>query len=263
MSTQTPGANPPPLVLCLSGHDPTGGAGLHADIEACVANGAHALSVITTNTVQDTRDVQRVVAVAPILLAQQIHALLDDCKIQAIKIGLLGDAQQIPVLCDLIRTAQVPVVCDPILRAGGGSNLVGVQVQAALLEQLLPLVTVLTPNAAEARRLVPRASSLDECAQTLIASGCSQVLITGGDEPDADVVNQWFPCEGEPRKFVSMRLSGSFHGAGCTLAAALAARLAQGEAMAVAIEAALSYTHQTLVAARAIGQGRKIPRRIL
>src|SRR5882724_11310077 len=133
-----------PLVLCLSGHDPSGGAGIQADIETCSALGTHALTIITAHTVQDTRQVMRVSAVAPILLAAQLDALLDDCKPDAIKLGLLGDAEQVPVLAERLAALRVAVVMDPVLRAGGanngGANLVSSRLQAAIVELLLPRV---------------------------------------------------------------------------------------------------------------------------
>lgn len=250
-----------PLVLCLSGHDPTGGAGIQADIEAVAASGAHAVTVITAHTVQDTRNVARVSPVAPILMAAQIDALLADCTVSAVKIGLLGDAAQIPVLLAAIERAGVPVVLDPILRAGGGTNLASAALQAALQEQLLPEVTVLTPNAAEARRLARR-EALPDCAAELLRAGVRHVLVTGGDEPGAEVVNTWFGTGQAPRTFTWPRLAGGFHGAGCTLAAALAARLACGAGIGPAIEQAQRYTHETLQRARRIGQGRAIPGRL-
>lgn len=249
-----------PLVLCCSGHDPSGGAGIHADIEAVAANGAHCLSLITAHTVQDTQDVVRVSSVAPILLASQIETLLADCKISAIKIGLLGDAQQIPVLLAAIARTQVPVVLDPILRAGGGASLASAALQAALQEKLLPHITVLTPNAAEARRLT-RKDSLDEAAHALLKLGVEHVLITGGDEPGDLVTNHWY-SENGLRRFEWPRLPGGFHGAGCTLASALAARLARGLPMAQALEDAQRYTHASLSHAFRSGQGRKIPGRL-
>src|SRR5437868_8584650 len=112
-----------PQVLCISGHDPTGGAGIQADIETCAALGAHALSLITAHTVQDTYDVQRVSAVAPIVLASQIEALLSDCAPRALKIGLIGDAAQVPVIAQCRPRVAGPAVLDPIQRAGGGKNL--------------------------------------------------------------------------------------------------------------------------------------------
>lgn len=250
-----------PLVLCLSGHDPTGGAGIHADIEAIAANGGHALSIITAHTVQDTHNVLRVAAVAPLLIAQQIETLANDCEIAAIKIGLVGDAEQIPPLVQWILRLKKPVVFDPVLRAGGGSNLASAALIAAVTEHLLPHVTLLTPNAAEARRLAPGLASLEQCAQYLLSLGCQNILITGGDESDPSVINTWHAREQAPKVFAWPRLPETFHGAGCTLAAACAAFLAHGSAIGVAIEQAQRYTQDSLDRAFRIGQGRRIPGR--
>lgn len=250
-----------PLVLCLSGHDPTGGAGLHADIEAIAACGGHALSIITAHTVQDTSDVLRVTPVAPLLIAQQIETLANDVEIAAIKIGLLGDVEQIPPLVQWIKRLQKPVVLDPVLRAGGGSNLASAALIAAVTEQLLPHVTLLTPNAAEARRLAPKQGSLERCAQELLSSGCKNILITGGDEASSSVINTWHTHHQSPKVFEWPRLPETFHGAGCTLAAACAAFLAQDLAMGDAIQRAQTYTQHTLHHALRIGQGRRIPGR--
>ena len=247
-----------PAVLCLSGHDPTGGAGIQADIEACAAQGIHAFAVVTAHTVQDTRNVRRVSAVAPMLLAEQVDALAQDGRIEAIKIGLLGDAQQVPVLVDAIRRLGVPVVLDPVLRAGGGTNLVGSQLQVALRESLVPLVTVLTPNAAELRRLVP-GEPAERAAAHLLAEGCGHVLVTGGDEDTAAVVNTWYAPGAVPRRYEWPRLPETFHGAGCTLASAIAARLALGDPVDVALEASQRWTQGALARAVAVGQGRRIP----
>jgi hydroxymethylpyrimidine/phosphomethylpyrimidine kinase len=245
----------PPCVLCLSGHDPTGGAGLTADTEAIGALGGHALGVITANTVQDTSDVQRVVAVPPILIAAQIEALVADCRIDAIKIGLLGDAAQIDPILDCIRRLRVPVVLDPVLRAGGGASLVRSELLLAMKERLLPQVTVLTPNAAEARLLG------GEDGAALLATGLAHLLVTRGDEPGGNVVNTWYQAGQPPRDFEWPRLAQRFHGAGCTLAAAIAALLAAGRPVAEALEQAQAYTHRALSRAHAVGNGRLIPGR--
>jgi hydroxymethylpyrimidine/phosphomethylpyrimidine kinase len=250
------------LVLCLSGHDPTGGAGLHADIEAVAACGGHALSIITAHTVQDTLNVSRVDPVAPMLLAAQIETLIQDCEINAIKIGLIGDPAQVPAIASAAQRLQVPLVLDPVLRAGGGANLAGAATVAAMQARLFPLTTVLTPNAAEARRLAPNADTLNASAQALLDMGCANVLITGGDEPGTTVTNTWHRPGHAARAYTWPRLPETFHGAGCTLAAAIAALLAQGLEIGAALEQAQAYTHQTLLRARRIGKGRAIPGRL-
>lgn len=252
----------PPRILCLSGHDPGGGAGVHADIEAVGAHGGHALSVITALTLQDSINVREVRAVEPVWIAAQLALLEADGPIAAVKIGLLGDATQIPVIAACLDRLGVPVVLDPVLRAGGGRELAGAALQAAVLDQLLPRVHLLTPNAAEARRLAPDAASLDDAAACLLDRGCRQVLITGGDEPDDEVRNRWYRPEAPPQTYRWPRLPTTFHGAGCTLASAIAARLGRGEPMAQALAGAQAWTQDTLARARRVGRGRPVPGRV-
>jgi hydroxymethylpyrimidine/phosphomethylpyrimidine kinase len=260
----------PRRVLCISGHDPSGGAGLQADIEAVAAQGAHALGIVTALTTQDTQNVRRVRPVAAAVLAEQIDLLLADCTVHAIKLGLIGDADQVPVIVGAIEQCAVPVVLDPVLRAGGGGQLAGSATAQALLEELLPRALVATPNAAEARRLAAPAADPDDCARVLRARGCSNLLITGGDEDTAAVENRWYHADGMqlfrwprlvPRVQDHSDAPSGFHGAGCTLAAALAARLALGEPLATALDEAQRYVHGCLEHALQIGRGRAIPNR--
>lgn len=251
-----------PIVLCFSGHDPGGGAGIHADIEAIGALGGHALTIITAQTVQDTRNVERVVATEITLLAEQIVALSADSVISAIKVGLLGDTAQISVIARTAQALGVPLVLDPILRAGGGSNLASTAIIMAMQTELFPLTTVLTPNAAEARRLAPDFDSTGEAAEALLQAGCANVLVTGGDEPGDDVVNSWHRPGHATQAFRWPRLPSTFHGAGCTLASAIAALLAQGRDVGEALAEAQAYTQRTLQNAQRTGQGRPIPGRL-
>lgn len=253
----------PPRVLCLSGLDPGGGAGLQADIETLQAHRVHALGLVTALTVQDSRNVARVVPTAVDLLQAQLDCLLADTQPAAIKIGLIGSAEQLPLLRAVIDRCGVPVVCDPVLRAGGGRELAAEGFETALRSLLMPVIDVLTPNAAEARRLVPEAASLEACAAALLAGGCRRVLITGGDEPGSTVVNTVHAVGRAPQRHEWPRLPETFHGAGCTLAAAIAAGLALGQALDEAIHGAQSWTQQTLANAFAVGKGRRIPARWL
>lgn len=250
-----------PQVLCLSGLDPTGGAGIQADIEALAAAGAHALPLITALTAQDSDNVRQVQAVDADWLAMQYDVLQADCRIDAVKIGLLGSTAQIAVLAPRLAELGVPIVCDPVLRAGGGAELSSVALHTALRQHLLPQVTVLTPNAAEARRLVPDAADLAACAAALLGDGCAHVLITGGDEPEAEVCNRWYQPQAAVQDYRWPRLAETFHGAGCTLAAAIAGRLARGLPVAAALEQAQEWTQRCLQQAYAVGRGRRIPNR--
>lgn len=253
---------PRPTILCLSGHDPGGGAGIQADAEAAAALGVHALTVITAHTVQDSRDVSRVVPAEPTLLAAQVDVLLADFRPAAVKVGLLGAPGQVAFVAGVIRRAGVPAVLDPVLRAGGGTDLAAPDLVEQLRRELLPQVEVLTPNAAEARRLAPAGSTLDDCGRALLDLGARNVLVTGGDEPGDPVVNHWFAAGRAPRRFAWPRVAGAFHGAGCTLAAAIAALLARGLPLAEALADAQAYVHRSLGRAFAPGRGRRIPGRV-
>lgn len=248
------------LVLCFSGHDPSGGAGLQADIETVAAFGGHALCLVTALTVQDTLNVQRVLPTAPELLAEQFERLWRDCQPQAIKLGLIGSEIQVPIIVEAIQRCKVPVVCDPVLSAGGGAPLVAESVIASLRQALFPLVSVLTPNASEARRLTGL-QTLDESARMLLDDGCASVLVTGGDEPGTEVVNTWYRPGQAPQRYRWPRLAAGFHGAGCTLASAIAVLLAQGFDPETALERAQRWTQEALRRAILIGRGRLIPDR--
>ncbi len=247
-------------MLCLAGHDPGGGAGIIADMQAAAAQGVHALTLITALTVQDSRDVREVVPVPAALLQRQIDLLLDDCVIRAIKIGLIGDAAQVPTIAALVERCHVPVVLDPVLRAGGGHRLADDALEQALLLELLPRVDLCTPNAAEARRLAFH-EDIASAAETLLSRGCKNLLVTGGDEQDPGVRNSWYAPDQAVRHWDWPRLPETFHGAGCTLASAIAARLALGEPLVLALDQAQRWTQQTLQQAYAIGRGRRIPKR--
>lgn len=251
-----------PSVLCLSGHDPTGGAGLQADTEAIAAQGAHAVSVITAQTIQNTDNVLAIHSTDAQWLNQAIESLMADCDIRCVKIGLIGSVEQVPVIARRLRQLKVPVVLDPVLRAGGGAELSSPSLQTLLLEQLLPLTSVFTPNAAEARRLVPGIQDLSSCAESLLQYGCDYVLITGGDEPGAVVTNTLYASAAAPVRFEWPRLAETFHGAGCTLASAIAAQLALGQTGGAAVDRAQTYTQHSLARALRVGQGRRIPGRV-
>ncbi len=251
-----------PVVLCFSGHDPSGGAGLQADIEAIAAQGAHAATVVTALTVQDSSDVYRIYPTAPSVLRAQAERVLADLQPAVIKIGLIGDAANAQLLVALLAEyRQVPVVLDPVLRAGGGRELADGAVIEILYRELLPRCTVITPNAAEARRLTGL-QELDRCANALLAFGAQQVLITGGDESTSSVINRLYGPGETVTRWDWPRLLQQYHGSGCTLAAALAARLALGEDTATAAAAAQQYVAHCLRDARHLGRGQWFPKRL-
>lgn len=256
----------PPTVLLLAGLDPTGGAGLQADIEALISMGCHPLPLVTALTAQDTHNVLGIYPTAPETLRSQAQALLTDIQPQAIKVGLIGDSALALAVAEIIQWAlsehpHLPVVIDPILAAGGGAELASENLIEVLREKLLPLTTVLTPNLPEARRLTGL-KSVPDCAKHLLQLGCEYVLLTGAHDDTEQVENHLY---GEGRRLDTLawpRLPGSYHGSGCTLASALAGLLAHGQTPLEAGYEAQHYTWQTLAQAQHLGAGQAIPNRL-
>ncbi|MFF7706186.1 PfkB family carbohydrate kinase [Pseudomonas sp. NPDC007930] len=252
-----------PVVLCLSGHDPSGGAGLQADIEALLAQGCHAAPAVTALTVQDTVNVSDFRVLDREWVLAQANAVLADSTVRAIKLGMLGSLEMVDTVVSILQAhPHIPVVCDPVLRAGGGGRLGKDEVGYAIREKLLPLATVATPNLPEARILaeLPEGSA-DDCARKLLAHG-QHVLITGGHGDEAEIHNRFYGRDGLRQVSTCQRLPGSYHGSGCTLASALAGRLALGEGLESAVRSALDYTWRTLRDAEQLGKGQYVPRRL-
>ncbi len=254
----------PPAVLCFAASDPTGGAGVQADLLTIGSLGCHPLSVLTGLTAQDTRGVAALQPVEPAWIARQAEVVLADIPVAAFKLGVLGSAANAAAVAAVLAAhPRVPVVMDPVLASGRGDALSDEDTLRAMRERLLPGVTVLTPNSVEARRLVRAApdAPLERCARELLSLGCAHVLVTGTHEPGDDVVNVLYGKDGSPRAWRWPRLAGEFHGSGCTLAAALAAHLAKGLDTASAAEAAQAYTWKALDAGFRAGGGQFLPNR--
>lgn len=257
-------ANQPavPVVMTLAGHDPGGGAGIQADIEAIASQGCHPVAVITCLTVQDTHNVQRVEPISDYLVQQQAEALLADMPVAAFKIGLLGSVAIVEAVHNiLLQAPDVPVILDPILAAGGGRSLSSDLLVEAIREYLLPLTTLLTPNVPEAARLATRGADQDAQALSLLDQGCEYVLLTGTHAATERVENALYGEERRLRTWMWERLPHSYHGSGCTLAAACAANLARGMDVSKAVASAQAYTWGSLQAGRRIGGGQWIPNR--
>lgn len=252
----------PPIVLCLSGHDPTGGAGAQADIETLSRLGCHPCTVVTALTAQDTRNVRQLWPQPPEAFLAQARLLVADLPPAIVKIGLLGSAEIALAVAGLLsdELAGVPVVLDPVLAAGGGKPLAREDLLRAIQETLLPLTAVLTPNIPEARQLAGGPETPDGCAARLLELGCQNVLITGTHSEESEVVNRLYGPDG-PRSWRWPRLPHEYHGSGCTLASAVAAGLAQGLTVEDACLEAQQFTWQALAGGHALGQGQWLPRR--
>jgi hydroxymethylpyrimidine/phosphomethylpyrimidine kinase len=254
--------NTKPNVMCFSGLDPTGGAGLQADIETLFSTGCHTLPIATALTVQNTQDASGMSPVDPALIVAQARTVLEDVPVNCFKIGLTGDVAIVEVIHTLLRDyADIPVVVDPVIRAGGGFEFGSRELVEAIRSLLLPLTTVLTPNTEEIMQLAPSADSIEACANELLETGCQHILVTGAHAATPDVVNKFFSHHEGLSLFTWPRLEHSYHGSGCTLAASLAGYLAHGLDLRGAVQQAQRFTWESLSHGTRIGFGQHIPNR--
>jgi hydroxymethylpyrimidine/phosphomethylpyrimidine kinase len=259
----------PPIVLTFAATDPSGGAGLQADILTIASMGCHPLSIVTAITVQDTSGVDDVQPIDAELVADQARAVLEDMPVSAFKIGLLGSVENIAAIAEVISDyPDIPLVLDPVLASGRGDELANEDMVDALRELLLPQTTILTPNSMEARRLVQDEENehddpaLAECAKRIILLGCEYVLVTGTHEHTPKVINTLYGERGLVRSDNWPRLPGIYHGSGCTLASAIAALLANGLSIEDAVREAQEYTWEALKYGFRAGMGQHIPDRL-
>ena len=252
------------MVLAFAASDPTGGAGLQADLLTLASLGCHPLSVLTAVTAQDTSGVEGLLALEPEWIARQARRVLADIPAAAFKVGVLGSARNAEAVAQILGGhARTPMVLDPVLASARGHPLSDGETVQALRSALLPMTTVLTPNSLEARRLAHAApgAALADCARALTDLGCKYVLITGTHEPGDQVVNTLYSASGKLREDRWPRLAGEYHGSGCTLASAVAAFVAKGLAIEDAVREAQVYTWKTLQAGFRPGHGQNLPNR--
>ena len=256
----------PPIVLSFAGTDPTGGAGIQADLLTLSSMGCHALSVVTAITVQDTAGVEDVLPIDADWVSDQARVLLEDMPVAAFKIGMVGSVENCVAIAEVVSDyPDVPLIFDPVLASGRGDEMATEEMIEAMREMLIPQTTIITPNSLEARRLADDGSdaerTLEDCARRILEMGCEYVLITGTHENTPQVVNTLYGQQGIIRSDSWERLSGSYHGSGCTLASAIAATLANGLDIPEAVREAQEYTWQTLNAGFRPGMGQHIPDR--
>lgn len=252
----------PPIACTIAGSDPSGGAGLQADLRTFAAHGVHGAAVIAGLTVQDTRAVYRAEPVAPDLAAAQLQHLLDDMTVGAIKTGMLGNGDVLEAVADVLK--QTPprwLVVDPVLAATAGGQLFDPADLAAYRNVLAPLAQLLTPNLDEAAALLGQAIAASDRAEAalMLARQCqTAVLLKGGHaQTDAD---DCLALAGEVHWLRAERLPlGATHGTGCHLSAAIAARLAKGDELLTAVGGAKAWLHAALRHAVKTGRGAVSP----
>lgn len=249
-----------PNILVIAGHDPSGGAGIHADIEAIRALGGFASTLITGLTVQNSQNVRGFQLTDIALLEQQADALLDDIEYQAVKIGMTGSVAIIDFIARLLdRLPGVPVVLDPVLAAEAGGSLTRESLADVMLEQLAPRCEVMTPNLPEAEQL-SGLQGVQSCGEALVQASGQSVLITGTHDDTAHVTNHLFTASGT-QQWQWERLPHSYHGSGCTLASSIACLRGHGESLANAVADGQAHVDRFLRNAFRPGHGQYVPDR--
>ena len=250
-------------VMTFSGHDPCGGAGLQADIEALASQGCHTTPVITALTVQNTHDIVAFKPVDADHVMAQARAVLEDIPVGIFKIGLTGSVENVQAIHTLLQAyPDIPVVLDPVLATGAGTQLGEPGLPEAISQLLLPHATVATPNSVETRQLAPAAETLDAAAIALLERGAEFVLVTGTHVDTPTVINTLYQGHAQLESFTWERLPHSYHGSGCTLAATIAGMLAHGLDPFQACLEAQEYTWNTLKNGHRPGQGQYLSNRL-
>ncbi len=253
-----------PIALTIAGSDSGGGAGIQADLKAFSALGVFGTSVITALTAQNTREVRAIHDVPASFIADQLNTVLDDIRVDAIKIGMLSRPETITTIAEILRQRQLNnIVLDPVMVAKSGDKLLADESVDALRRELLPLATLITPNLPEASVLLntseaATAEQMHEQAQQLLALGPQAVLVKGGhlagsaSDESADLLLNPGAAQWLPAKRIA---TANTHGTGCTLSSAIAAGLAKGLSVTDAVTQAKAYITAAIAAADRLNVG--------
>ncbi|MFN2333810.1 MAG: bifunctional hydroxymethylpyrimidine kinase/phosphomethylpyrimidine kinase [Wenzhouxiangellaceae bacterium] len=239
--------------LTIAGSDSSGGAGIQADLKTFAAFDVFGASAITALTAQNTVAVTHSEAASGVMVSAQIKACLDDLPIAAIKTGMLANREIVQAVASALTDRNLPLIVDPVMIATSGARLLDDDAVAAVINQLLPLATLVTPNLPEAVALAGADLPTAQLGEKLLRSGAAAVLIKGGHGSDK-IGQDWLISANRTRVFEWTRLDGQYHGTGCALAAAITALLARGESLDDAVEQAGAWLHEQL-------QGALKPRR--
>lgn len=247
-----------PTGITIAGSDSCGGAGIQADLKTFSALGVYGMSVITAITAQNTKKICGIQAVDAEVIKNQIDLLFEDFEVDAVKIGMVYRAETVSILADALRRYRPHwIVLDPVLISTSGNRLLEDAAVESMVSQLFPLANLVTPNIPETefltRRPIRSENDFEQAAQAFLQMGCSAILIKGGHGEGKNKTDRYFSKEGENRLFVHPTIeSQNTHGTGCTLSSAIAAFLALGNPMPLAIEKAENYLAQAIEAGREI-----------
>ncbi len=252
----------PPVVLTIAGFDPSSGAGITADIKTIAAHECYGVSCITALTVQSTQGVRRVEPVEPEIISETLQELISDLEVAAVHVGMLGTDEAVRAVAEFLGRVKLPhLVLDPILRSSSGADLLNRAGSQLLIEKLVPLAEVITPNLDEASALtglpVTNLDQMRAAAAKLHSLGAANVVITGGNLEKATDLLSFTTIRGvEQEVFKADRLrSNSTHGTGCAFATALACHLAQGRGLPEAVLLSKAYVAAAIANAHPLGRG--------
>jgi hydroxymethylpyrimidine/phosphomethylpyrimidine kinase len=245
------------VVLAIGGSDPSGGAGVQGDLKTLHRHGVYGAAAITLLTVQSTRGVARVELVDAALVLEQVDAVLADLDVRVIKTGALGSEA---IVRGVAQRCDRPLVCDPVVLASSGAELASDAAMHALVTELVPRATIVTPNAPEATSIsgieIDHVASARRAAEKILSMGAKAVLVKGG-HLDGDRSIDVLAWEGGVVELALPRIdTRAGHGTGCALASSIAARLAGGATLLDAVHGAKEWVHRALASAPAIGEGR-------
>lgn len=248
------------VMLSIAGSDPSGGAGIQADLKTASALGVYGATVITALTVQNTQGVTDIHPVPVDFIAAQYRSILEDLDVGAVKIGMLGSVEVVQTVAQMLQEYPVPaVVVDPVMVATSGDRLVPEDAVAAIRELLLPLATVLTPNAPEAEVLAGRAvaseADMEAVGRALLALGAEHVLVKGGHLLGENSIDVLVSHHGVHRLSAPRVDTANTHGTGCTLSSAIASYLVRGESVMDAVTLAKDYLTRAIIAGVALEVG--------
>ena len=257
----------PPVVLTIAGFDPSSGAGVTADIKTIAAHECYGVACITALTIQSTQGVRRVQAVDPNLIAETLEELVSDLAVAAVHIGMLGDGRVVEVVANFLDQTfpgkvRLPhVVLDPILKSSSGANLLDAAGTRLLIERLVPLAELVTPNLDEASALtgmaVTNLEQMGEAAARLHALGAANVVVTGGHLEKAIDLLSFSTAGGTEREIfkADRQRSNATHGTGCAFSTALACHLAHGRGIPEAVLLSKDYVSAAIANAHPLGKG--------
>ena len=240
-------------VLSIAGSDSGAGAGIQADLKTITALNCYATTVITAITAQNTKSISDILILEPQIISSQIKSILDDIGTNAVKIGMLPDAEGILEISKLLQYYNTPnIVLDTIMISSSGKKLLGENAYKAFIQNLLPIATLITPNIPEAETIldikISTSSDIENALKALQQLGCDNVLLKGGHSESEICTDTLLTADGSIYKFSNKRItSRNTHGTGCTLSAAIASYLAMGESIPNACKKAGIYTNQAIL----------------